>query len=313
VTRRRLLLGVLQRLGGLVVVFLGVTFLIYLMVFTLPGDPIAALGGQRPLSPSVVQALRAQYHLDDPVGVQYLRFLGGLLHGDLGTSFTGRSVAEQLALRWPVTIVLALTAWFLELVIGIGLGVVAALRAGTLVDRAILVTTIAVSAVPVFVLGSVAQLVLGVRLRWLPVAGTTAGWPVAFLLPGLVIAVFGLAAVARLTRTSMLEGLGADYVRTARAIGLAPRRVVGVHVLRNSLIPTVTYLGTDLGYLLGGTVIVEGIFNLPGVGNLLVQSIRSHEGPTVVGISTALIVIFLLTSVLVDLTHALLDPRIRRG
>ena len=312
-TRRRLLLGVLQRLGGLVVVFLGVTFLIYLMVFTLPGDPIAALGGQRPLSPSVVQALRAQYHLDDPVGVQYLRFLGGLLHGDLGTSFTGRSVAEQLALRWPVTIVLALTAWFLELVIGIGLGVVAALRAGTLVDRAILVTTIAVSAVPVFVLGSVAQLVLGVRLRWLPVAGTTAGWPVAFLLPGLVIAVFGLAAVARLTRTSMLEGLGADYVRTARAIGLAPRRVVGVHVLRNSLIPTVTYLGTDLGYLLGGTVIVEGIFNLPGVGNLLVQSIRSHEGPTVVGISTALIVIFLLTSVLVDLTHALLDPRIRRG
>jgi oligopeptide transport system permease protein len=313
VTRRRLLLGVLQRLGGLVVVFLGVTFLIYLMVFTLPGDPIAALGGQRPLSPSVVQALRAQYHLDDPVAVQYLRFLGGLLHGDLGTSFTGRSVAEQLALRWPVTIVLALTAWFLELAIGIGLGVVAALRAGTLVDRTILVTTIAVSAVPVFVLGTVAQLVLGVRLRWLPVAGTTAGWPVAFLLPGLVIAVFGLAAVARLTRTSMLEGLGAEYVRTARAIGLAPRRVVGVHVLRNSLIPTVTYLGTDLGYLLGGTVIVEGIFNLPGVGNLLVQSIRSHEGPTVVGISTALIVIFLLTSVLVDLTHALLDPRIRRG
>lgn len=311
--RKGLWLGVLQRLGGLVVVFLGVTFLIYLMVFSLPGDPIAALGGDRPLPQTVIAALRAEYHLDDPVGVQYLRFLGGLLHGDLGTSFSGRSVAEQLALRWPVTIVLALTAWFFELVLGIGLGVVAALRQGTALDKGILVSTIAVSAVPVFVLGSVAQLVLGVRLRWFPVAGTAAGWPGAFVLPGLVIAVFGLAAVARLTRTSMLEGLGADYVRTARAIGLAPRRVVGVHVLRNSLIPTVTYLGTDLGYLLGGTVIVEGIFNLPGVGNLLVQSIRSHEGPTVVGISTALIIIFLLTSVLVDLTHALLDPRIRRG
>ena len=312
-TRRRLTLTVLQRLGGLLVVFLGVTFLIYVMVFSLPGDPIRALGGSRPLSETVIANLRAQYHLDEPVGQQYLRFLGGLLHGDLGTSFNGRSVSEQLALRWPVTIVLALTAWFLELVIGVGLGVVAALRQGTVLDKTILAGTIVVSAVPVFVLGSVAQLVLGVRLRWFPVAGTSAGWPVAFLLPGLVIAVFGLAAVARLTRSSMLEGLGADYVRTAHAVGLRPGRVVGVHVLRNSLIPTVTYLGTDLGYLLGGTVIIEGIFNLPGVGNLLVQSIRSHEGPTVVGISTALIIIFLLTSVVVDLTHAVLDPRIRRG
>jgi oligopeptide transport system permease protein len=151
-----------------------------------------------------------------------------------------------------------------------------------------------------------------VRLGWFPVAGTSAGWPIAYLLPAAVIAVFGLASVSRLMRTSMLENLNADYVRTARAKGLGEGQVIGVHVMRNSLIPAVTYLATDLGYLLGGTVIIEGIFNLPGVGNLLFQAIRSHEGPTVVGVSTALIVIFLLTSIVVDLLHALLDPRIRR-
>ncbi|MBA8794193.1 ABC-type dipeptide/oligopeptide/nickel transport system permease component [Friedmanniella endophytica] len=309
----RTALRVGQRLLGLVVVFLGVTFVIYLMVFSLPGDPIRALGGDRPLTETVIANLRAEYHLDEPVGEQYLRFLGGLLHGDLGTSFTGRSVTEQLRERWPVTIVLALTAWVFEIVLGVGLGILAALRRGTVIDKGVLAATIVLSAIPVFVLGSVAQLVFGVRLGWFPVAGSREGWPISFILPGLVIAVFGLASVSRLTRGSMLEGLGADYVRTARSLGVPPRRVVGVHVLRNSLIPTVTYLGTDLGYLLGGTVIVEGIFNLPGVGNLLVTSIRAHEGPTVVGISTALIVIFLLTSLLVDLAHGLLDPRIRRG
>lgn len=308
----RPVLGIGARLGGLVIVFLGVTFLIYLMVFGLPGDPIRALGGDRPLPDSVVETLRERYRLDQPLWQQYAGYLGGLFQGDFGTDFTGRSVGEQMAARWPVTIALALTAWAMELVIGLALGVVAAVRAGTAIDKAVLGTTIVASAVPVFVLGSIAQLVFGVRLGWFPVAGTAAGWPVAYLLPAAVIAVFGLASVSRLMRTSMLENLNADYVRTARAKGLGEGRVIGVHVMRNSLIPAVTYLATDLGYLLGGTVIVEGIFNLPGVGNLLFQAIRSHEGPTVVGVSTALIVIFLLTSIVVDALHALLDPRIRR-
>jgi peptide/nickel transport system permease protein/oligopeptide transport system permease protein len=305
-------LAVGRRFGGLVIVFLGVTFLIYAMTFALPGDPIRALGGDRPLTESVVRALRAEYHLDQPLWEQYLRYIGGLFRGDFGTDFSGESVGEQMASRWPVTITLALSAWVLEIVIGIGLGVVSALRRGTVLDRTVLVGTIVVGAVPVFVLGVALQIVFSVRLRWFPVAGTTAGWPMAYILPALVIALFGLAAVSRLTRTSMLETLDTDYVRTARAKGLAPGRVVGVHVMRNSLIPTATYLATDLGYLMGGTVIVEGIFNLPGVGNLLFQAIRSHEGATVVGISTALILVFLVTSVLVDLLHAALDPRVRR-
>jgi ABC-type dipeptide/oligopeptide/nickel transport system permease component len=304
--------GIGTRAGGLLVVFLGVTFLIYLMVFGLPGDPIRALGGDRPLTDSVVATLRERYNLDAPLWQQYVDYLAGLLRGDFGIDFTGRSVGGQMAARWPVTIVLALTAWAIELIVGLALGVVAAIRAGTVVDKSILGITIVASAVPVFVLGSTAQLVLGVRLGWFPVAGTAAGWPTAYVLPALVIAVFGLAAVSRLMRTSVLENINADYVRTARAKGLDEGKVIGVHVMRNSMIPAVTYLATDLGFLLGGTVIIEGIFNLPGVGNLLFQAIRSHEGPTVVGVSTALIVIFLITSLIVDGLHIALDPRIRR-
>ncbi|RXZ70439.1 ABC transporter permease [Agromyces albus] len=308
----KIAVGIGTRAGGLLVVFVGVTFLIYLMVFGLPGDPIRALGGDRPLTDSVVATLRERYNLDAPLWQQYVDYLAGLLRGDFGIDFTGRSVGGQMAARWPVTIALALTAWAIELIVGLVLGVIAAIRAGTVVDKSILGVTIVASAVPVFVLGSTAQLVLGVRLGWFPVAGTAAGWPTAYLLPALVIAVFGLAAVSRLMRTSVLENINADYVRTARAKGLDEGKVIGVHVMRNSMIPAVTYLATDLGFLLGGTVIIEGIFNLPGVGNLLFQAIRSHEGPTVVGVSTALIVIFLITSLIVDGLHIALDPRIRR-
>ena len=244
--------------------------------------------------------------------MQYFRYIGGLLTGDFGTNFAGRPVGDQLARAWPVTLVLALSAWFLEIVFGIGLGIIAALRRGTWIDRTILVSTVLATAVPIFVVGVSAQLLFGVKWGVLPVAGDKAGWPVAFILPAAVIAIYGLAVVSRLMRSSVIESLETDYVRTARAKGLSSRRVVSVHVMRNSAIPAVTFLATDFGYLLGGTVIVEGIFNLPGIGNLLFQAIRTHEGPTVVGISTALILVFLLTSVLVDLLHAALDPRIRR-
>jgi peptide/nickel transport system permease protein/oligopeptide transport system permease protein len=306
-------LPVLKRLAGLAIVFFGVTFLIYALVFALPGDPIRALGGDRPLPESVISVLRAKYHLDLPLWQQYFAWLGGLFHGDLGTDFQGRAVASQLAARWPVTVTLALTAWVIEIVLGLVLGLVAALRRGSAVDHGILSVTILVGAIPVFVVGATAQLVFGVRLGWFPVAGVSQGWPVAYILPALVIAIFGLGAVARLMRNASVDALGSDYIRLVRAKGVGEGRVVGVHVLRNSLIPASTYLATDLGYLLGGTVIIEGIFNMPGVGNLLFNAIRAHEGPTVVGVSSLLILIFLVISVLVDLLHVALDPRLRRG
>jgi peptide/nickel transport system permease protein/oligopeptide transport system permease protein len=300
-----------RRAAELAIVFVGVTLIIYLMVFALPGDPIQALGGDRPLPANVVTELRERYHLDEPVLQQYARYLGGLFQGDLGTNFTGQSVSERMSLRWPVTVTLALTAWGIEVVLGVLLGLFAGLRHGRAGDRFVLAGTILATSIPVFVVAVSAQLLFGVRLGWFPVAGTNEGWPTSYLLPALVIAVFGLASVTRLMRGSVVDTLQSDFVRTLRAKGLRRREVVGVHVMRNSAIPVLTFLAIDLGYLLGGTVVVEGVFNLPGVGNLLFQAIRTHEGPTVVGVSTALIIIFLLTNLVVDLLSSVLDPRIR--
>ena len=309
----RLGLTLLQRLVGFAIVFLGVTFIIYFAVFSLPGDAIRALAGDRQLPQSVVDAINAKYLLDQPLWAQYTNYLGNLLTGDLGLDLTGRPVADKLADRWPVTITLALTAWMLQVILGLAVGIVSALKKGTVIDKGLLVITIGLSCIPIFVLGITAQIIFGVRLDWLPVAGIREGWPLSYLLPSLVIAAIGLASVSRLVRGSMIENLEADYVRTARAKGIGEGRVVGLHVMRNSLIPTATFLATDLGFLLGGTVVIEGIFNLPGVGNLLFTAIRDHEAAMVVGISTALILIFLITSLLVDAIHALLDPRIRRA
>jgi peptide/nickel transport system permease protein/oligopeptide transport system permease protein len=300
-----------RRGAELALVFVGVTLIIYLMVFALPGDPIAALGGDRPLPANVVAELRSRYHLDEPVIQQYLRYLGGLFTGDLGSTFQGQSVADRMAARWPITITLALTAWGIEVVLGVLLGLWAGLRHGRTADRAVLAGTILATSIPVFVVAVSAQLVLGVRLGWFPVAGTADGWPTSYLLPATVVAIFGLASVTRLMRGSVVDTLRSDAVRALRAKGLRERQVVGVHVLRSSAIPVLTYLAIDLGYLLGGTVVVEGVFNLPGVGQLLFQAIRTHEGPTVVGVSTALIIIFLLSNLLVDLLSSALDPRIR--
>jgi oligopeptide transport system permease protein len=300
-----------RRVIELAIVFVGVTFIIYVMVFTLPGDPIAALGGDRPLPEAVQAQLRAQYHLDEPVWLQYLRYVGGLFTGDLGTGFDGRPVGDRMAARWPVTITLALTAWAIEVVVGVVLGLISGLRSGGLVDRTVLVGTVLATSIPVFVLGVTAQLVFGLQLGWFPIAGTSAGWPTAYLLPAIVIALFGLASVTRLMRGSVVDTMRSDFVRTLTAKGMPRGNIVGVHVMRNSVAPVLTFLAIDLGYLLGGTVVIEAIFNLPGIGALLFDAIKTHEGPTVVGVATALILIFLATSVIVDLINSALDPRIR--
>ncbi|MFG2007048.1 ABC transporter permease [Spirillospora sp. NPDC048911] len=300
-----------RRLLQAIPVFLGTTFLIYAMVFALPGDPIQALAGEKPLSPSVVNALREHYNLNDPLLVQYAKYLGGLFQGDLGETFDGQAVSDVLSGRWTVTAQLALTAWLFELVVGIGLGVWAGLRRGSLADTLVLGGTTLVIAVPVFVLGYTAQIVLGLNMGLFPTAGTEDGWPMSYLLPGMVLGSLGLSYVARLTRTSIAENLRSDYVRTAYAKGLSKVRVVGKHTLRNSLIPVITYLGVDFGTLMGGAVVTEGIFNLPGIGQQVFTSIQLKEGPVVVGASTLLVLVFLLVNLAVDLLYGVLDPRIR--
>ncbi|GGO24792.1 peptide ABC transporter [Microbispora rosea subsp. aerata] len=302
-----------QRLAQAVPVFFATTFLIYAMVFALPGDPILALAGDKPVPEQVLDVMRARYHLDEPLLVQYGLYMLGVFRGDLGETFTGQPVSELLQDRWAVTAQLAVTAWVFELVVGVGLGVLAGLRRGGIADTAVLAGTTFVIAVPVFVVGYTAQIVLGLNLGLFPTAGTEEGWPGSYLLPGMVLGSFGLAYVARLTRTSLVENLRADYIRTATAKGLTRRRVVGLHALRNSLIPVVTYLGVDFGNLMAGAVVTEGIFNLPGIGQQVFQSIQLQEGPVVVGVVTLLVMIFILANLAVDLLYGVLDPRIRRA
>jgi oligopeptide transport system permease protein len=302
-----------RRIAIMVPVFLGATLLIYGMVFLLPGDPVAAMAGDRPLTSSAAAALRARYHLDDPFIVQYLRYLGGILHGDLGRSYSGLPVSSVLVHAFPVTIRLALIAVAVEAVLGIGFGVLAGLRQGSFFDSTVLLTGLVIIAIPVFVLGFLAQFVFGVRLGIAPVTVGPSSTFARLLLPGIVLGSVSFAYVVRLTRSAVAANAHADYVRTATAKGLSRPRVVTVHILRNSLIPVVTFLGADLGSLMGGAIVTEGIFNIHGVGGVLFQAVTRQEAPTVVSIVTILVLIYLVANLMVDLLYAALDPRIRYG
>ena len=229
------------------------------------------------------------------------------------SSESARSTLLSQVLRFGLVGVACATVDYTSLVVAVALGVWAGLRRGRLADTLVLGGTTLVIAVPVFVLGYIAQLVFGLHWQIFPTAGTEDGWPMSYLLPGIVLGSLGLSYVARLTRTSLAENLRADYVRTARAKGLSKARVIGRHTLRNSLIPVVTYLGVDFGNLMGGAIVTEGIFNLPGVGQQVFQSIQLKEGPVVVGAVTVLVLIFLLANLVVDLLYGVLDPRIRYG
>jgi peptide/nickel transport system permease protein/oligopeptide transport system permease protein len=301
-------------------VFIGATLIIFSMVFLIPGDPIRALSGDRPLPESVQAELRDQYNLDDPFMVQYGKYMGvipedevgfdGLLQGDFGRDFRGREVREIMSQSFPVTLRLTVIAFVFEIIVGLIAGVLAGLRRGSFIDNLVRLSTILVISIPIFVLGYVFQLLFGLQLGWFPISGVQQGW-FSYLLPGFVLGAVSLAYIARLTRTSLVENLRADYVRTATAKGLSRGRVVGLHTLRNSLIPVVTYLGVDFGALIGGAIVTETIFNLPGVGRAVFQGIIQQEGAVVVGIITVLTLIFVVANLLVDILYGYLDPRIR--
>ncbi len=301
---------VARRLLLTIPVLIGASFLIFALVYALPGDPIRALGGDRPLSPAVVAQLREEFNLNDPLVIQYLKYVGDLLQGDLGTDFRGREVLDTITQRLPVTIRLTVVAILLEVVIGIIAGVLAGIRRNGFLDNLVLVSSTVVVSVPILVLAFVAQFALGLQLGWFPISGINEGW-YSFLLPGLVLAAGSLAYVARLTRTSVAENLRADYVRTARAKGLPNRTVIFRHTFRNSLIPVVTFIGADIGTLMGGAIVTETVFNLPGIGRAVFDAIRGQEGAVVVGIVTLLVFFFIFFNLVVDVLYAVLDPRIR--
>ena len=301
---------VVRRLLQMIPVFIGATLLIFLMVNVM-GDPIAGLCGERQCDPATAAQLKKEFGLDKPVWQQYLTYMGNVFTGDFGTAFNGQKVTELMSTAFPVTVRLTIVAILFEIVIGITLGVVTGLRRGRPVDTSVLLTTLVVISVPTFVTGLLLQLLLGVEWGWIKPSVSTDATFSELIVPGLVLASVSLAYVTRLTRTSIAENRRSDYVRTAVAKGLPRQRVIIRHLLRNSLIPVVTFIGTDIGALMGGAIVTERIFNIHGVGYQLYQGILRQNTQTVVGFVTVLVLVFLVANLLVDLLYAVLDPRIR--
>ncbi|MFI5054810.1 MAG: ABC transporter permease [Actinomycetota bacterium] len=298
-----------RRLLLVIPVLLGVMLLVFGMVFLAPGDPIQRLAGNKPLAPSTVAAIKASYHLDRPFFVQFFLYTKGVLVGNFGETFTGRSVSEIVKERFPVTLRLALGSFGVEVVVGLTLAIVAAVKRRTWIDSSILAATLVLLTIPILVLDFVFQYVFGIKLGWFPVAGNQAGWT-SYVLPSIAIGIGSAAALGRLGRSNILDNMGAEHIRAANARGLPRRRVVGHHVLKNSLVPIVTIFGLDLAYLMGGAVITEAIFNLPGLGQALVVGIRTQNGPLVVGLVMLSSIFIVFSILIVDLLCARIDPRI---
>lgn len=305
-----------RRVLAIPLLMLGVATLVFMLVRVLPGDIAEVIAG--PEAPaSTVQAIREELGLDQPALVQYAAWLGGLVTGNMGTSLrTKEPVAERLLKRWPVTAELTLVALMLAIVIAVPIGVASAVNQDGPVDHTIRVFAIIGLSVPEFWLGTIAVVVLSMAFHYAPPLGFAAltSDPLAnlqqILLPAAILATHQIGALARLSRATMLEVLRQDYVRTAWAKGLSGRRVIYGHALRNALLPVVTVLGLSLGRLLGGTVILESIFRLPGIGSVIIESIVLRDMPVIQGAILVFALIFALLNLLTDLAYTWLDPRI---
>lgn len=299
------------RLAGAAGVILGASLLVFLVTHVIAGDPVEVMLGEMASAADRAE-LRRLYGLDQPLARQMLTYYADLSRFDLGDSLLlGRPVSELIGERLPATALLALAAWVLAALIALPLGVVAALRAGGVVDRFAMGLSMLGVSLPNFWLGPMLVMVFSIWLGWLPVSGFESAS--ALLLPAVTLG-SGLAAVlARMVRGSLLETLGADYVRTARAKGIPPWRVVWVHALRNALLPVITVMGLQLGAILGGAVIVETVFAWPGLGGLVVEAIQGRDYPLVQGAVLVLAAIYVVINSLTDLLYSGLDPRIRRS
>jgi peptide/nickel transport system permease protein/oligopeptide transport system permease protein len=286
----------------------GVATVVFVMARLLPGDPARVIAGVL-ASPEDVERIRQQMGLNQPLAVQYLDFLGSLLRLDLGTSaHTGAPVIEEIVSRLPYTIELAVVALAVAIVAGVLAGVVAAIRRNTPLDLLVSGLSVFGVSMPVYWLGLMLIIVFAIDLHLLPAAG--ADEPTSILMPALTLALFSIGLIARMTRSSMLEVLGQDYVRTARAKGAPFRSVVFRHALRNALLPVITVIGLQFGALLGGAVVTETVFAWPGVGRLLVDSIFFRDYPVVQGLVLMFGTTFVVINLLVDLLYAYVDPRI---
>ncbi|MFO7265783.1 MAG: ABC transporter permease [Limnochordales bacterium] len=305
---------VARRVLLMVPVLVGITLVIFVLMNVVPGDPLYALIDERAagLDPAVAEQLRRQWGLDQPLPIQYVRFLLNAVQGDLGRSFISRRpVTEAVAERLGATFKLGLGALAVALALGLPAGIVAAVRRGTWVDTASMMAATAGVSLPVFWLGMLLMYWLAVRWQWLPPSGYGGGELRYLVLPSLTLGLPVAAVIARVTRSAMLEVLRQDYVTTARAKGLGEGRVVLRHALANALIPIVTIVGVQAGNLLTGAVVTETVFNWPGLGRLLIDSIGRRDMPLVQGAVLVIAVLFALVNLVVDILYAFIDPRIR--
>lgn len=301
---------IVRRLLQMIPVIFGTTFIIFAMVFALPGDPTAGKCGERRCPPAFIAEYREKYNLDDPLPIQYAKYVAKVAQGDLGTNQYGVKVTGDLSKRYKITGRLALMAIAVEIIIGISAGILAGIRKGRFVDNLVLVSTLVLISIPIFVIGAVLQYFLGVRAGIFPVTVSAQATTYELLLPALVLGALSVAYVARLTRTNLVENLRADYVRTAISKGLTKKRAVGLHAMRNSMIPVITFIGFDFGGLLAGAIVTERIFNIQGIGGYIFRSIQLRDGVAVVGAVTALVIVYLFVNLIVDLLYGVLDPRI---
>ncbi len=299
---------VVERLLSSLGVIFGAVTLVFLILNWLPGDPAELIAGDE-ASVETIQRVREQLGTDRPLARQYAEYLGALVHGDLGKSYVSREpVARRLAAQFPSTAVLTLASCAVAVLLGVGLGVVSARRAGSWVDQTIQALALWLHSMPGFWLGILLILVFSVTLGWLPVIGNT---PAALVLPVAALGLVVSVPIMRMVRDGMLEGLHEPFVTTLRAKGLGEGRIFYVHVLRNALIPTVTLLGVVIGELLSGAVIIETLFARQGLGRITVEAITQKDIPVVQGAILVASITFVLVNLLVDLSYTLIDPRVR--
>ncbi|MDO5016419.1 MAG: ABC transporter permease [Eubacteriales bacterium] len=300
---------ILKRILTLIPVLLGVTLLVFLILSLAPGDPAKTILGEM-ATPEAIEQLREEMGLNDPILVQYGRYMGNLIRGDFGISYkTKVGVVEEIGARFPTTMKVAFSAIIIAIVLAIPLGIVAAVKQNTLVDGLSMFIALLGVSIPIFWFSMLLIQLFSVKLGWFPVQGT--GTWKHYVLPGLALGFQSMASIARITRSSMLEVIRQDYITTARAKGLPQGRVIRHHALPNALIPTITVTGLQIGSLLAGAVMTETVFGLPGIGRYMVQSIEGRDTPAIMGCIIVFTVVFTLVNLIVDLLYGLVDPRIR--
>jgi dipeptide transport system permease protein len=329
---------ILKKIGVLIPTFFGVTLVAFIFIRMLPGDPVMLMAGERGMSEARHTELMQQFGYDRPILVQYGSYVNGLMHGDLGTSIiTKRPVLEEFLVLFPATIELSICALFFAVLIGLPAGIIAAVKRGSFFDHTIMTAALTGYSMPIFWWGLLLIILFSGILGWTPVSGRISllyyfepvtgfmlidsflsGQEGAFqsavshlILPSVVLSTIPLAVIARQTRSAMLEVLGEDYVRTARAKGLGPVRVVGLHALRNALIPVITVIGLQVGVLFAGAILTETIFSWPGIGKWMVDSIFRRDYPSVQGGLLMIAAVVMLVNLVVDLTYGLINPQIR--